>query len=136
MPGNSAVGIQRRHCSFPVIWNPDADSTYPHFMEWHQAKPRTCPLCEAVSLARESCQVVESRLPYLGVFIIFKIFPRKCEWWCQPILSILRVCLQTLDRRSCHVRGCAATLTAALGSAKREGHLAAFASKPMYLMFR
>ena len=28
MPGNSAVGIQRRHRSFSVIWNPDADSTY------------------------------------------------------------------------------------------------------------
>ena len=88
MPGNSAVGIQRRHCSFPVIWNPDADSTYPHFIEWHQAKPRTCPLCEAVSLASESCQFVESRQPYLGVLIIFKIFARKCEWWCQPILRV------------------------------------------------
>ena len=88
MPGNSAVGIQRRHCSFPVIWNPDAASTYLHFIEWHQAKPRTCPLCEAVSLASESCQFVESRQPYLGVLIIFKIFARKCEWWCQPILRV------------------------------------------------
>ena len=62
MPGNSAVGIQRRHCSFPVIWNPDADSTY--LLSVNGIRLSREPVSDLkLSLANEFCQAVNSGLP-------------------------------------------------------------------------
>ena len=58
MPGNFAVGIQRRHCSFPVIWNPDADST--HLLSVNSIRLSREPVSDVkLSFASESCQVVK-----------------------------------------------------------------------------
>ena len=62
MPGNSAVGIQRRHCSFPVIWNPDADSTY--LLSVNGIRLSREPVRDLkLSFASEFCQAVNSGLP-------------------------------------------------------------------------
>ena len=63
MPGNSAVGIQRRHRSFSVIWNPDADSTY--LLSVNGIRLSREPVSDVkLSFAIEFCQVVKSGLPF------------------------------------------------------------------------